>query len=368
MWNIAIRNLLQEKFRLLMSIGGVTFSILLMLTMIGIYAGSIQQFTLYIEKNPTDLVVAKQGIVDFYHGISVVETTTLDKLSEESGVKDIVPMISQRATLNVDDEQYHLFVVSFFPDKPQGAPWDIIEGTLDIQKGEIIISDTLARKIDKQLGDSIELANTNFTIRGIAAGASSFSTHYAWITYEQAQGMSEFPGVANFAFITLEDPTQATKKAKELSSAYSNLSILDKSTFIENNRKELEESYLPIIQAIVVISIVIGITVVGLTMYTATIDKAREYGILKAIGVSHNQLYNIVATQSFITVILGVGGGVLASLLLAQGLAVWIDLLPIIQPSHIGAIFLAGLGMALSASLFPVRRLANIDPAEVFKA
>ena len=35
---------------------------------------------------------------------------------------------------------------------------------------------------------------------------------------------------------------------------------------------------------VLIVAFVVGLTVAGLTIYTATVEKSREYGILKAVG------------------------------------------------------------------------------------
>lgn len=49
---------------------------------------------------------------------------------------------------------------------------------------------------------------------------------------------------------------------------------------------------------LVLIGFVIGTLVIGPTIYTARMEKRREYGVLKAIGFSNRALYEIVWRQS----------------------------------------------------------------------
>src|SRR5439155_1586374 len=62
---------------------------------------------------------------------------------------------------------------------------------------------------------------------------------------------------------------------------------------------------------------VVGLAVAGLTIYTATVEKSREYGILKAEGFTNPYLYRVVFEQSMITGALGFLLGAGVTLLLA---------------------------------------------------
>lgn len=366
---IAIRNLLKEKIRLVMSVGGVAVAILLMLTITGIYNGAIAQFTRYVVENPMDIVVSASGINDFFHGISLVAADDLTQIKNEEGVQDVVPMIVIRSDYEyATGKKIHALLVSFDPTKPQGAPWILREGTKDITRGQVIIAESIARRAQKKLGDSITFSQRDFQIVGIAGEAQSFSNHYVWMTQDEAQELLAVPTVVNFAFVTLDNPGDASARSQRLQEKFPHLSIVEKPTFRANNQAELEESFLPIIQAILVISLIIGITVVGLTIYTETIDKAREYGILKAIGVRNTQLYAIVSAQAIITVAAGLVSGIAGSLALAQGLQDWINVPPDIQVVHVALVVGAGVVMALCSALLPLRRITRIDPAEVFKS
>lgn len=365
---IAFRNLFQEKTRFLISVGGVAFSIVLMVTLLGIYDGAVSQFTRFIVKNPIDLVIAKDGIGDFFHGVSLIATSDLKTIEREPAIKKVVPMITQRGFVEDGGRKYDFYLYSFDPGEPQGAPWKLSQGTQQIGLGEIVLSDVLAKKLGKTMNDQIELFDHTFRIKGLAAEASSIGLNYAWVSFDQARAMVTYPEQVNFAYVTLNDPASAETTAARLQASYPHLSVLDKPTFVANNLAEIEESYLPIIRAIVMISIVIGIAVIGLTIYTATIDKAREYGILKAIGVTNRQLYLIVLTQAVISMLIGLGIGIGLSYLLAQGLADWINLLPEISGHTVQVVVALGLGMGFVASFVPIRRLVTIDPAEVFKS
>src|SRR5437773_189683 len=104
------------------------------------------------------------------------------------------------------------------------------------------------------------------------------------------------------------------------------------------------------------------------TIYTATVEKSREYGILKAEGFTNPYLYRVVFEQSMITGTLGFLLGAGVTLLLAPfaqdtvpQFVVWV------RWQDIAAIAAATLVMSLVAAYIPVRRLSNIDPVMVFK-
>jgi putative ABC transport system permease protein len=116
------------------------------------------------------------------------------------------------------------------------------------------------------------------------------------------------------------------------------------------------------------IAFLVGSMIVGLIIYTATVERQREYGVIKAIGGKNRFLYRLVVTQALFASI----AGSLLGLLLANGAAQWImaarpQFLIIFDPVDSGQALLAGLGMALMASIVPTRVMTGLAPAEVFR-
>lgn len=365
---LAFRNFLQERGRLLISIIGVAFSIVLILIMLGIENGVTQQFTRNVDRNPTDVFVAGKGIQDFFHGVSLFPSSALEQFRTEPGVKDVVSGISQRAQIEQNGKHVDLIVFGFDTSKKQGAPWEVRDGPATPPKGQALVSDRLARKLKKKVGDNISFSNQTFKISGLVPDGSALGTHFVWLNLEDAKRLLTVPGTVSFGYIVLNNPAQATQTAAAWQAKYPGLTVIDKPAFLEKNRATIEDSFLPIIRAIVAIALMIGIAVIGLTIYTATIDKAREYGILKAIGVSNRQLYSVVLTQAVFVTVAGtlIGAGI--SLVLAVGLQQVINVAPDISNGNLWTIAVIAIGMAILASFIPVRRLTRIDPAEVFKS
>jgi putative ABC transport system permease protein len=138
--------------------------------------------------------------------------------------------------------------------------------------------------------------------------------------------------------------------------------------FADDTRDRILGNILPILIVVLILAFVVGLSVAGLTIYTATVEKTREYGILKAEGFTNAYLYRVVFEQSMVTGILG--------FLLGAGLTIFIapfaqDIVPqfVVYVRFQDVIFVAGvtLLMALIAAYVPIRRLASIDPVTVFK-
>ena len=133
--------------------------------------------------------------------------------------------------------------------------------------------------------------------------------------------------------------------------------------------EEAPRDFLPIIRVVTAISFIIGLALLSLTIYSATIERAREYAIMKALGASPWRLYRIVLSQSAIIAGLGFSVGVgLAFLFNRVAGDVVPEFVTYIRWRDVAVVLGVVAAMTFAASLLPVNRVARVDPASVFRA
>ncbi len=139
--------------------------------------------------------------------------------------------------------------------------------------------------------------------------------------------------------------------------------------FAAATRDRILGDVIPILTVILILAFIVGLAVAGLTIYTATVEKSREYGILKAVGFTNAYLYRVVFEQSLVTGLLGFLLGAGLTLLLGPFMQ---DIVPqfVIFIRWQDVLGVAGftLLMAILAAYIPIRRLAAIDPVAAFNA
>jgi putative ABC transport system permease protein len=111
---------------------------------------------------------------------------------------------------------------------------------------------------------------------------------------------------------------------------------------------------------------VVGIVIVGQTLYSSTMDRLKEFGTLKALGASNRHLYKVITQQALIYAVAGYFLGILASFALARiaetaGTQVRITVLLVIS------MFFVTAAMCVAASVLSIIRVTKLEPAMVFK-
>ena len=116
-----------------------------------------------------------------------------------------------------------------------------------------------------------------------------------------------------------------------------------------------------------ILGFIVGLVIVGQTMYSATVERLREYATLKAMGATPLEICIVIWTQA---AIVGLVGYILGSFL-AMGLT-FTDTGKVISitlsPALFAIIFGATLILCLVASLLSIIRVLRVDPATVFRS
>lgn len=120
------------------------------------------------------------------------------------------------------------------------------------------------------------------------------------------------------------------------------------------------------IGSLVVFAIISGFFIIGLTLYSAALDRLKDYGTLKAIGATNGYVTKLILMQAFLFAVVGY---LLALALLwgfKQGVAN-AGLILELSPVMVIGLFLTTLFISMGGSLFAIRKINSVEPASVFR-
>ena len=367
MFSLAARNLLQEKTRFLISVGGVAFSVTLIMILVGLYRGWNNKLGEYIRTAPVDIWVMQKGSEELFHTPSLLPLSLDDELTKIKGVESAKPFNARRLAVSANGQDFQLYIVAYNSADESGKPAKVVQGKSIPAAGEIIVDRSQSKKI--KIGDSLDAAGQRLKVVGFSEGGDLIITSFAFTPPDELDKIQKLPNSVNNFWVSVSSGADINGVIRNIESAFPNVSAVTRDQFVRSNTKIVSDSFLPVILVLVLVSIAVGVAVIGLTIFTSTIEKAREYGVLKAIGLKNRQLYGIVIQQALIVGVIGfvVGTG------LAFGLGASIGkYVPqfVSQIQFFDVVWILALTLLMSAlaAYIPIRRLARIDPAEVFRA
>lgn len=364
--SLAFRNLLKEKTRLVLSVGGVALAVLLILVLNGFLTGMYRQITSYLDHTTGSLVVAQEDVVNLLGATSLLPAGIANQVEALRGVDEAAPILSRFVILDLHGKKQPMYMVGYNPEEG-GGPWELFAGRQPRAKLEMVFDRVLAERHGLEIGDEVEVLGKDFAIVGLSNGTTSWMTSFFFIQKTTAEDLVLSPGATSFLLLKTSDAANPGDILRQIN-GLSGVNAMTKGEMAANDLKLFAKIFSTPLKLMVGIAFLVGTMIVGLVIYTATIERQREYGVLKAIGATNRFLYQVVLTQALAAALAGALIGILAS----DGVGLWImsvrpQFLIVIDPADVGRALFASLVMALLAAIFPIRVVAGLAPAEVFR-
>ena len=370
MLKLAWRNLTNEPTRMAISVAGIALALVLILVIAGIFAGSEEFAVAYIKNEPAPIWLMQSGVANMHMSSSYISPEMITEAEQIEGVKDITGVLYTGGNLVSGEDSIIGYIIGVDPQAEIGGPWKLVEGRQNPGQGEIVIDAELAKRLGVELGDEVSLFNTVHTIIGLSRGNFGIGSSMVFINKLALSEWMVVPrDAASFALVNPEDGIDVDALSARMRSELPDLNVMQQAEFAASDKDLIRQMGVDIIRAMNIIAYIVGLLVIGLTIYTATLERSREYGMLKALGANNARLAVVVLCQALTSAALGIllGAG------LAYGIAALItrvspDMLILIDPVYVWnqvPILAVVTGIA---ALLPASRIANLDPMIVFKA
>jgi putative ABC transport system permease protein len=265
-----------------------------------------------------------------------------------------------------------VILVGFDPASRRGAPWQLVEGDLgDLAlQGGVIIDELYREKLGiTAIGQVLEINNRRARVVGFTDGIRTFTqSPYVFTTHANAQFFSGYAKDST-TYVLLE--TQPGVDAEAVRAAVARR-LGDVEVWHARDFSRQTQRYWLVTtgagSALLLaasLGLVVGIVIVGQTLYASTVDRLPEYATLRAMGAPNRYLYAVILKQAAISAVLGYAAGLVATLAMVAIQAR--SNIALVMPWWL-ALLLAALTAAMCAAgaVFSIRRVTRIDPTSVF--
>ncbi len=374
MFAIAIRNLIYDKTRFAIALVGVTFSVILISAQVGIFLGFMHNAATIIDHVDADIWVTSMNSRNFDFSQPFPER----KLNEVLRVKGVAYaeklILGWGIIKNPDGGSEQVEVIGYHPDKGVGGPWAMRQGdTIDVKGGMYAILDESARnRLGKfEVGDYREILGHRLKIVGISRGARSLTTApFVFTSYTTAQRVLFYLGAENTVFLLVRVVPGADPKevAAELRGTVDHVDVYTRSEYSWKTKEywTYETGVGLGFLLTMVMALIVGIVIVGQTIYSSTVDHLKEFGTLKAIGATNRHIYEIIFQQALINALLGYLVGAILTFL-TRGLYEEFGMTLTLTPQTMVGILVATVLMCLLAGFVSVWKAMRVEPAAAFR-
>ncbi len=365
---IAVKNLLAEKTRLVMSVLGVAFGVLLMLIMTGLFVGTTRQVTTYIDHSRNAVWVMQPGVSQMFKAVSWLPADTGADLLALPEVQSADPILGLPSDFVHNGTHTAYFVVGYDPATGVGGPWSLSQGRAVEAPGEAVLDRILAGTNGIGLGDRIQIIDEDFTVVGLSNQTAAATNYYTFVSLPDAARLLRAGNRLSYFLVQPKPGVSDEELVAAIERSMPGVDALTSTAFAENSRDIIVTMIGRPLKTMIAIATLVGIALVGLTVWALTAEQMADFGVLRALGVGPNQLWRSVLGQAGIIAALGflIGSSIAygAQLLLGDRMG---DVTIAITPTMLAVVAAGTAVMAVLGCLLPVHRIARIDPAIAFR-
>ena len=365
---LATRNLTRNRVRLVASVGGVALALSLTLALDAIYAGVASQLTTYIEKAGADVWVSQAGVRNLHMVASSLPESVVKDVSAVDGVATVQPILEATDTVAAGEDRAVAYVVGLPSGASVGGPWDIVSGRGNVGPGEIVVDRTFAQAAGVSIGGMVDVLGRQARIVGISRGTASLVNSVAFVSFDDFRAMRGDAPLVSFVLVRVATDASPKAVAAAIEREVPGVTAQSTPDFVASERRIVTDMSADVISIMSAIGFAVALAVVALTVYVATLARRREFGVLKALGAPNRVLYLAVLVQAALSVVVGFAVGLAFTELL--GLVISRTDLNLELAMTSGSLAKVGTFAAAIAGLaavLPIRRVAAVDPAVVFR-
>ena len=374
---IAIRMLTGDAQKFYGLVFGIAFSTLLITQQLTIFVNLLERGASGVYNVSSADVWVMDPVSRTTDVAYAMPSTALDKVRGVPGVEWAVPHIRAQASVRTKTGDLEGVAVIGVDDATLiGLPKTMLEGAPDILNtpDSVIIDDVGAQRMfpdQSPLGERLELNDQRAVIRGIADATPSFtSTVVLYTKYSQA--LNYVPGTRNrlsFVLVGAENPEEAKALATQISEQ-TGLRARTRDEFARDGVDFIiENTGIPFNFGITVaLGFIVGVAIVGLTFSLFIRDNIKQFGALKAIGVTNGKIRKMVAAQAALVGFIGYGLGILGTLAFIWSFAANPTFKGFYIPWEIPVFSLVAVTLILALTgWLALRNVLKTEPAAVFR-
>jgi putative ABC transport system permease protein len=359
---MVVGNLVHRPIRSLISIVAVALEVTLILLIVGLCYGLMND-----SKNRTagigaDVIVQPPGS-SFLAGLSgaPVSVKVADVIRKMPHVKVVSPIIwniSTGGSLEVIDG---IDLPSF---EALGGPFHYLAGGPFKGPDDVLIDDYIARQKNLKIGDPMTIFNHTFHVAGIVENGRGARKFVPMSTLQDVLGAEN---KASVFYVKVDDPANIDEVVKAVKSqeGMQLYSVLSTQAYLSMMTPSNLPGFKPFIGVVIGVSVTIGFLVIFQAIYTAVMERTREIGILKSMGASKMYIVNVVLRETLLLAVAGILLGIVVSMLARLGIHHhW----PLVHIDQNNEWILRSTGIAIvgatAGAIYPAFKAAQKDPID----
>jgi putative ABC transport system permease protein len=367
-----------DRSKYLGIIFGVAFATLLMAQQVSIFAGIMKRTASQIlDVRDADIWVMDNK-VRYIDEVPGLPETDLQRVRGVPGVAWAVKLYKGQVRARLEGGDFRNVILFGLDDATLvGAPTEMIHGSLaDLRQPDAVIVDKAGHEYmwpgqPFVAGRTFEMNDRRAVLVGVCKASAPFTTlPVVYTRYSQAaQFVPRERYLMSFVLAKPAAGQDAGEVCRRIQEQTGRLALTQREFFWKTIWYFMGSTGIPVNFGITItLGFIVGLAVAGQTFYLFTLENLRQFGALKAMGVSNPRIVGMILTQAVVVGGVGYGLGVGLTAAFFESTS---------HITHLAGLYLfgevmAGVGAAVLlivvlASLLSIRRVLVLEPAVVFR-
>jgi putative ABC transport system permease protein len=372
MTRLGLSMMLFDKAKLVGTILGVVFAVVLTNQQLGIFLGLLDRNEMFAMHAGADIWILPPSTKNLAPG-RTVQISALHAATTTPGVAWAEPLLYGAASVKTPkggSEQVSL--VGTHAPRYAGGPWNVVAGDAQaIERPDTMTFESSERETlgAINLGSVREVNGRRMTAGALTWGLEPFGPSYAFTDYETAREMLRTPAdETSYVLVGVERSHTPAEVKRALTERIPGVKVMTTDELVASiaNFIIFEQSLGMSFGASTAFGLIVGFVIVALSMFSSVVDNIREFGTLKAVGATTGDLALLLLAQSVAYALIGTLIGL--ALVAEMGALLRSPRLTLITPPWLsGGTVVLMLGVCIVASVLALLRIRKVEPAMVFR-
>jgi len=368
---LAKKNLLHDPVRLVVTVAGIAFSVVLIAVQAGLFLGFEQMVSVVIDHVAADIIIMPKATENF-DDVSVLSGEERYQALGVNGVGRVERLVVTGAEWRKPDGGTRsVMLLGSDPRTGSLAPWNVSpsDAARLITPGSVIVDTTYTDDLGvNQRGDVAQIDGKPARVVGFTTGIRSFTTApYVFTALDQAQSYQNAGDAVAYLLVTVSPGADIETVQSELAARVPTAKVMTLSAFRTQNFHYwlFTTGAGGALLVGVILGLLVGCAIVGQTLFATTKDHLPEFATLRALGAPSRLIQKVILWQAAMSGAAGyIVGAVIVALVVTGTQATAMSV--VVTPLMAGALFFVTLVMCAIAAQAAIFKVNKIDPATVF--
>jgi putative ABC transport system permease protein len=297
---VVLANILHRPLRTAVSILAVGVEVTLVIIIVGLTSGMLQETAKRIEGVGADIMLQPPSASIFlaFNG-APMPVRIGDRLRQLKYVQSVAPVLLQFNSTGGIDIVYGIDPESF---RAVSGGFVFLEGHDMAGPDDLLVDDWAARSKNIKVGSTLRLLEHDFHVAGIVEHGKGARIFVSLATLQELSGARDKASIFFLKCTRADHAAAVMERMKAILPGYEIRPLKDFLSLMTSTSLPGLDTF---IRSMIALAVAIGFLVIFLSMYSTVVERTRDIGVLKSLGAS--KIYIVQALLSEIGVICGAG-------------------------------------------------------------